>query len=190
VCDTECRDIGMLDGLEDYVRAHPQGDIVIVLHQMGNHGPAYYKRYPRTFERYSPVCETNQIEQCSQEQIRNAYDSALLYSNAFLAGVIEFLKPLQQDFSTAMVYMADHGESLGEMGLYLHGLPYAFAPEAQTHVASLMWLGKGFENEEARLRAHSDLPLSHDDYVHTVLGMLDVEARVHKPELDLLSAGL
>ena len=187
VCDVECRDVGMLAGLDGYIDAHPTGDIVVVLHQMGNHGPAYYKRYPKQYERFTPVCKTNQIEDCTQEEIRNAYDNATLYSNAFLSSVIDFLQPRQSDFATAMVYMADHGESLGEMGLYLHGLPYALAPDAQTHVASLMWFGRGFEQEGERVRAKANQPLSHDNYFHTVLGMLNVDTGLHDPALDLLS---
>lgn len=186
VCDIECRDVGMLHGLDDYLAAHPIGDVVIVMHQMGNHGPAYYKRYPKEFERYQPVCESNQIEQCSQEQIGNAYDNAVLYSNYFLASVIDFLQTQQQDFSTAMYYMADHGESLGEMGLYLHGLPYAIAPQAQTHVASLMWLGKGFEKEHDAALQKKDATLSHDNYFHTVLGLLNVESLSKVPRLNIV----
>ncbi len=188
VCDEECRDVGMLSGLDDYLQAHPEGDIVIVMHQMGNHGPAYYKRYPKAFERYTPVCQTNQIEECSQEEITNAYDNALLYSNYFLASVIEFLTPRQEEFATALYYMADHGESLGEMGLYLHGLPYAIAPSAQKHVASLMWLGEGFEAQRERLLARAAEPASHDNYFHTVLGLLNISTRVHDPDLDLLAS--
>jgi len=189
VCDVECRDVGMLSGLDNYIASHPEGDIVIVLHQMGNHGPAYYKRYPKEYEFYTPVCETNQIENCSREQINNAYDNALAYSDFFLASVIDFLQPLQNEFSTAMLYMADHGESLGELGLYLHGLPYAIAPEAQTHVAAAMWLGDDLTEEvrqELALRAQQEL--SHDNYFHTVLGMLNVNTKIYNPELDILAS--
>lgn len=189
VCDVECRDVGMLSGLEDYIASHPTGDIVIVLHQMGNHGPDYYKRYPKKYETYTPVCETNQIENCSREQISNAYDNALVYSDFFLGSVIDFLQPLQTQFSTAMFYMADHGESLGELGLYLHGLPYAIAPQSQTHVAAAMWLGddlSGKARQEVVLRAQQEL--SHDNYFHTVLGLLNVDTKIYEPELDVLAA--
>jgi len=188
VCDDECRDVGMLSGLDDYIVSHPEGDIVIVLHQMGNHGPAYYKRYPKEFEFYTPVCESNQLENCSREEINNAYDNAVVYSDFFLANVIEFLEPKQKEFTTAMFYMADHGESLGELGLYLHGLPYAIAPEAQTHVAAAMWLG-GNLTEEARqaLATHAQKELSHDNYFHTILGMLKVNTTIYDPELDILA---
>lgn len=189
VCDEECRDVGMLSGLDDYIASHPEGDIVIVLHQMGNHGPAYYKRYPKEFEFYTPVCESNQLETCSREEINNAYDNALVYSDYFLASVIDFLEPLQEDFSTAMLYMADHGESLGELGLYLHGLPYALAPEAQTHVASALWLGDDISHEaRQKLETQAQQALSHDNYFHTVLGMLNVNTKVYQPELDILES--
>ena len=188
VCDDECRDVGMLSGLDDYIANHPEGDIVIVLHQMGNHGPAYYKRYPKEFEIYTPVCESNQLENCSREEINNAYDNAVTYSDFFLANVIDFLKPLQSNFSTSMIYMADHGESLGELGLYLHGLPYAIAPEAQTHVAAALWLGDDLsEGARQQLETHVQQQLSHDNYFHTVLGLLNVNTKIYEPELDILA---
>jgi len=118
----------MLAGLQDYIDEQPQGDILIVLHQMGNHGPAYSKRYPPAFERFTPTCTTNQLNECTNEEIGNAYDNAILYTDAFLARVITLLKNNSQKFETAMAYFSDHGESLGEYGLYLHGLPYAMAP--------------------------------------------------------------
>ncbi|TFH75000.1 phosphoethanolamine--lipid A transferase [Gammaproteobacteria bacterium LSUCC0112] len=188
VCDLECRDIGMLGGLEDYINQHQEGDIVIVFHQMGNHGPAYYKRYPKEFEYYMPVCESNQLEQCTREEIVNAYDNALHYSDYFLANAITFLKPFQREFSTAMFYMADHGESLGELGLYLHGLPYAIAPDAQTQVASMMWLGDAFSDQQrAQVNLKAQETLSHDNFFHTLLGMLDVQTELYEPNLDILA---
>jgi lipid A ethanolaminephosphotransferase len=145
VCDIECRDEGMLSQLDNYIKNRPVGDIMIVLHQMGNHGPAYYKRYPPAFAKFQPACSTNQLDQCSSEEITNAYDNALLYTDHFLNRTIEFLKPYSGQFETAMIYASDHGESLGENGLYLHGLPYPIAPDSQKHVPVVMWFGKSFE---------------------------------------------
>ena len=88
---------------------------------MGNHGPAYYKRYPKEFEKFTPVCKTNQLEQCTQEEVSNAYDNAILYTDYFLSKVINFLKPYSNTYETAMFYMSDHGESLGEKVFILHG---------------------------------------------------------------------
>ncbi|MGJ8689145.1 MAG: phosphoethanolamine transferase [Gammaproteobacteria bacterium] len=186
VCDIECRDVGMLSGLDDYIASH-QGDITIVLHQMGNHGPAYYKRYPKEFEIYTPVCRSNQMESCTREEISNAYDNALVYSDYFLSKVIDFLKPYSDEFSTGMFYMADHGESLGEMGLYLHGLPYALAPQAQTHVASFLWFGEMEANKRLAISSRAQQSLSHDNYFHTVLGMLDVDTKIYDPTLDIVA---
>lgn len=183
----ECRDEGMLGGLQEYLNKHPKGDIVIVLHQMGNHGPAYYKRYPEAFERFSPVCTSNQLEQCSPESIVNSYDNALLYTDFFLGKVIDFLKQNDTIFQTAMVYMSDHGESLGEKGLYLHGFPYAIAPEAQTHVGALLWFGNSFPVDRQALQQRAAASYSHDYLFHTLLGMVGAQTSVHKPELDILN---
>ena len=137
ICDEECRDEGMIVGLDKYIEQHKNKNILIVLHQMGNHGPAYYKRYKKEFEIFAPVCKTNQLENCTKDEISNAYDNAILYTDYFLSKVINFLKPYSQNFETSMFYVSDHGESLGENGIYLHGMPYFIAPEAQKHVASV-----------------------------------------------------
>lgn len=189
ICDEECRDEGMLVGLQEYINAHPKGDILIVLHQMGNHGPAYYKRYPKSFEKYTPVCKTNQLEQCSKEEITNAYDNTVLYTDTFLTKVIALLKGNDERFATGMFYVSDHGESLGENGLYLHGFPYAIAPEAQKHVPAVMWFGKQFKIDQDKIAASAKEPQTQDSLFHTLLGYLDVNTSVYKPELDLLHVG-
>ena len=184
--DGECRDEGMLVGLQEYIDAHPKGDIVIVLHQMGNHGPAYYKRYPKAFEKFTPVCQTNQLEQCSKEEITNAYDNALLYTDYFLSKTITFLKGNDEKFETAMFYLSDHGESLGENGLYLHGFPYAIAPDAQKHVPAVMWFGKQSKINKAVLKRRAIEPYTHDYLFHTMLGLIEVNSSVYRSELDIL----
>lgn len=186
LCDAgECRDEGMLAGLQELINQKQTGDILIVLHQMGNHGPAYYKRYPAAFEKFKPVCQTNQLEQCSQESIINAYDNALLYTDHFLSKTISFLKQQESSFQTAMLYMSDHGESLGENGIYLHGFPYSFAPEAQTHVAALAWFGTTYPVKRDQLRQQAGTPYTHDYLFHTLLGMFEVSTTLYRPELDL-----
>ena len=188
-CDDECRDVGMLVGLDDYIKKHQGEDILIVLHQMGNHGPAYYKRYPKEFEKFIPVCKTNQLEQCTQEEVSNAYDNAILYTDYFLSEVINFLKPYSKDYETAMLYMSDHGESLGENGLYLHGLPYFMAPDEQKHIASLMWFGEGDIKEDVdleKLNTYKNKLFSQDNLFHTLLGLFEVETEVYKKEMDIL----
>ncbi len=187
VCDVECRDEGMLAGLQDYIDRTNNGDILIVLHQMGNHGPAYYKRYPKAFKKFIPVCETNQLENCTVEEISNAYDNAVLYTDYFLSKVISLLEQNTKSFETAMVYISDHGESIGENGLYLHGLPYFMAPDSQKHVAAIMWFGDSFKVEKAALKEKSSEAFSHDNIFHTILGLLEVSTSVYDKDMDMIN---
>ncbi len=184
----ECRDEGMLIGLDKYITQHKGRDILIVLHQMGNHGPAYYKRYPKEFERFTPVCRTNQIEECSKEELINAYDNALLYTDYFLAKVINFLKKYDTTHETAMLYFSDHGESLGEKGIYLHGLPYVMAPESQKHIAALMWFSDEISKDIDlnKVRLNKDENYSQDNLFHLLLGLFEVETDVYEKEMDIL----
>ena len=188
VCDVECRDEGMLTNLQAYIDSHPKGDIFIVLHQMGNHGPAYYKRYPANFEHFKPVCKTNELEECSDEEISNAYDNAILYTDYFLSRVIGLLKRNAKAFETAMFYVSDHGESLGEKGLYLHGLPEFIAPDAQRHVSAIIWVGDNFEEIDVdALALRRDEKFTHDNVVHTVLGFMEIQSGVYHKEMDILT---
>lgn len=189
VCDEECRDEGMLVGLQDYIDSHPKGDIVVVMHQMGNHGPAYFKRYPPAFEKFTPACKSNDLSQCSNEEIRNAYDNAILYTDHFLGKAIDVLKHNDDKFETALLYLSDHGESLGENGIYLHGLPRAVAPEAQVHIPAVMWTGKGFAHEidEQVLQKKRQERFTHDSVPHTVLGLMEIQTKLYRPDLDILN---
>lgn len=185
-CDEECRDTGMLAHLPAYIAAHPEGDIVIVLHQMGQHGPAYARRYPPQFEVYTPVCRTAELGDCSREEITNAYDNALRYTDHFLGRVIDFLKGYDSEFETLMLYLSDHGESLGEHGVYLHGLPNLLAPDAQRHVPAVVWAGRGMHDIDLRaLAARRDARYTHDHLFHSLLGLLEIESEVYDPTLDI-----
>ncbi len=189
LCDEECRDEGMLVGLDAYVNKHKNKDILIILHQMGNHGPAYYKRYPLSFERFTPACKTNQLQECTQDEINNAYDNAILYTDYFLSKSINFLKKYEKSYNVGMIYMSDHGESLGENGIYLHGLPYFIAPKEQTHVASLMWFGKKMQKELKRknISSLSKNTYTQDNLFHTLLGMFEVQSLVYDKNMDILN---
>ena len=185
--DGECRDEGMLAGLQEYIDRQETGDIFIILHQLGNHGPAYYKRYPKSFEKFTPVCETNQVEQCTSEEIGNAYDNCILYTDYFLSKTIELLKQNTGRFETAMIYVSDHGESLGEKGLYLHGLPYVMAPDEQKHIAAVMWFGDGFKIDKNTLQTKSGNAFSQDYLFHTILGLMEIETEVYDKNLDIVN---
>lgn len=188
VCeDGECRDEGMLVGLQDYIDSQKTGDIFIVLHQMGNHGPAYYKRYPAAFEKFTPVCKTNQLETCTPEEIGNAYDNGVLYTDYFLSKTIHLLKQNSDVFETAMIYFSDHGESLGETGMYLHGLPYSMAPDEQKHIGAVMWFGDSFKIDKTALRAKSGNAFSQDNLFHTLLGLMEIETKVYDQSMDMVN---
>ena len=187
VCDTECRDVGMLSGLREYIEQQETGDILIVLHQMGSHGPAYFKRYPDEFHVFVPTCDTNQLDDCSESEIGNAYDNSILYTDYFLSQVIELLRSYDDRFETVMLYASDHGESLGESGIYLHGLPYWLAPDAQTRVPVILWFGRNYHDVDvAAMRQLRDEPLSHDNLFHTLLGLFEIDSGVYDGNLDLL----
>jgi len=186
MCEGECRDEGMLVGLDKIIEKNNK-DIIIVLHQMGNHGPAYYQRYPDSFKKFTPVCTTNQLEACTKEEISNAYDNAILYTDYFLSKTINFLKRYENRAETAMIYMADHGESLGENGLYLHGLPYFMAPDHQKHVGTLMWFGKDFSIDKNKLKETASQTYSHDNLFSTLLGIFNVKTTVYEKNMDILA---
>lgn len=184
----ECFDEVLLSGLQGYLDQRT-GNTVVVLHMKGSHGPAYYKRYPSAFERFTPVCSDSQLDQCENQAIRNAYDNTLLYSDHVLAQLIDVLQRNTTRFDSAMLYVSDHGESLGEKGVYLHGLPYAMAPQEQTHVPMVLWLSpqmalrRGISQTCMAQRA--DEPLSHDNLFHSVLGLMDVKTVAYRAQLDM-----
>lgn len=177
VCDEECRDEGMLVGLDKYIDQNKDKDVLIVLHQMGSHGPAYYKRYPKEFERFTPVCKTNELSKCSKAEIDNAYDNAILYTDHFLGKVIQLLKKYDNSREAAMLYVSDHGESLGEYGMYLHGAPRAIAPKAQTEVASVAWFGRGFDYALSDLKPYAGKPLTHADLLCTLFLAFEMSSK-------------
>ncbi len=188
--DQECFDEILLQGLQEKI-ARFNNDGVIVLHQKGSHGPAYYQRYPENFKKFTPECATNQVQDCPREQIINAYDNSILYTDYFLSQVIHFLQKNASQYNTVLLYMSDHGESLGENGIYLHGLPYKIAPDEQIHIPFIMWLSPEFASsfniDTACLKQHSNEAYSHDNLFHSVLGMLDIQTGEYDAELDIFN---
>ena len=191
LCDGgRCLDEGLLHGL-DQTLAHARGNQLLVMHQLGNHGPAYSRRYPPAFARFQPACTSDDLRMCTPEEIVNAYDNSLLYTDHLLAVLIAKLKAQSDQIDTAMLYVSDHGESLGENNLFLHGMPYAIAPDVQTKVPMVMWLSDGWRQQAGLdagcLQRVSQAPAQHDNLFHTLLGMLDVRTGLHERALDLLA---
>lgn len=184
----ECYDEMLLDGLEPWVRAERR-DTLVVLHLKGSHGPAYYKRYPPAFEKFTPVCRTSDIASCDAASLRNAYDNTILYTDHVVGETIRLLEKLSNQYATALLYVSDHGESLGEGGLYLHGMPFAIAPPEQTLVPMYAWVSKPFLALErwdvACMARQTHLQRSHDNVYATVLGFLEIESVEYKPVLDV-----
>jgi lipid A ethanolaminephosphotransferase len=186
--DGHCLDEGLLHGLDEQL-VGARGTQLIVLHQLGNHGPAYFRRYPPAFARFQPACASDDLRICTRAEIVNAYDNALLYTDDVLARLIAKLQSRADTLDAAVVYVSDHGESLGENGMYLHGMPRAIAPDVQTRVPMLMWMSEGFAKtrgiDTRCLHERATRPASHDHLFHTLLGLLDVRTTLYEPAFDL-----
>jgi lipid A ethanolaminephosphotransferase len=189
----ECQDVAMLRALPTQLAAltpptKAQGTVV-VMHQMGSHGPAYYKRSPAKLKAFLPECASNTLQDCQQQDIVNAYDNSLRATDALLADTIEWLQT--QNRPSMLLYVSDHGESLGEKGLYLHGMPYSFAPKEQTHVPMLTWMSPAFAKNRQLdtncLQQQAQKPWSHDHFFHTVLDLAGVETQVLLKEKSILT---
>jgi len=191
LCATgECQDMILLDGMQQHID-QIGGDALIVLHQKGSYGPGYHRRSPAEFKAFLPECTTNQLQECRADELVNAYDNTILYTDYFLAQVIDLLKQNSGRFNTAMLYVSDYGESLGEKNIYLHGLPYVIAPDEQKHVPFILWFGESFlaENgiDRACLQQKVNDAISHDNLFHSVLGLLGIKTVMVEKELDIFA---
>ena len=191
--DGECFDEIMLQELPKQLSlldpAKRAKGTVVVLHQMGSHGPAYYKRSPEAIKQFKPECKSSALQNCPVEQIVNGYDNSVLYADHFLSKTIQWLQT--QSRPTALMYLSDHGESLGEKGLYLHGMPYRMAPVEQKHVPMVAWLSKPMQQMRgwnmACLRAQAGKSWSHDNLFHSMLDLSQVGTALAKPELNIFA---
>lgn len=191
--DGECLDNIMLPELEKAL-ANASQDTVIVLHTIGSHGPTYFERYTEKERQFTPTCDTKEINQCSQAELINTYDNGVLYIDQFLDKVIGQLEAYP-NLKTSMLYLSDHGESLGENNMYLHATPYAIAPKEQTQVPMVMWFSpKWVENKKVDLtclRQNANRPYSHDNFFHSALSLMDMKmasVKAYNKDLDILAA--
>ena len=189
----ECFDEIMLVDLDQRIQALPAErrarGVVVIMHQMGSHGPAYYKRVPDPFKKFQPECKSNALQDCSREQVVNSFDNTIFYTDYFLSQAIQWLKKSETTFAPALLYVSDHGESLGENNLYLHGLPYRVAPDVQKRVPWISWFSPRFERQSGMLstclKNKSETALTHDNYFHSVLGLMNVSTEVYQEKLDV-----
>ena len=187
----QCLDDVLVNGLARELSRRSESDRVIVLHQLGSHGPEYYKRSAGADKVFVPECQDKQLQLCTRNDIINSYDNSIVATDRLLDAVIQQLQQ-QKHYNASMLYMSDHGESLGENGIYLHGLPYFMAPEAQTRIPLVWWMSRGYA-AAAKLDAscienkrHS--PISHDNLFHTLLGAFDVRTDLYQASLDLFKS--
>lgn len=192
----ECLDRIMLKDLDARIAALPaeqrQRGTVVVMHQLGSHGPAYFKRSAPDAKRFLPECTSTALQECSRQQVVNAYDNSIVETDRFLDGVLQWLGTQNANAQTAMVYVADHGESLGENNIYLHGLPYSIAPDVQKHVPWITWLSPAMQSRVGAStgclqRDLRERRITHDSYFHSVLGLMDVQTGAYRPELDVFT---
>lgn len=187
-----CFDMALLENFDQEV-ASMQGNRMITLHLIGSHGPTYFQRYPKEHAVFMPDCPRADIENCSVEQITNSYDNTIRYSDYVIGQAIEKLQSLEDQFNTALIYVSDHGESLGENGLFLHGMPYSLAPEYQTKVPLMLWMSPGFKEakkvNDACLKAAAQQTemYSHDNIFHSLLGIMDIQTNEYDATLDLFN---
>lgn len=186
---TTCFDVAMMANAKKFIEGASSNKL-LVLHTIGSHGPTYWQRYPDAQAPFQPACNRSDIENCNDQEITNVYDNTLVYTDYVLAQVINELKNVSSDYNVMMTYISDHGESLGESGLYLHGTPYMIAPKEQTHVPWLVWMPeqyaqqKGISTQCIREKAN-DSVLSHDNLFHTLLGLYGVHSQVIDPKFDI-----
>ncbi|KLV94839.1 phosphoethanolamine transferase EptA [Klebsiella aerogenes] len=189
--DGECYDDVLFHNLDSYID-NLQQDGIIVLHTIGSHGPTYYNRYPAEFKKFTPTCDTNEIQSCTQQQLTNTYDNTILYVDYVVDKAIKLLQSKQDKFTTSLVYLSDHGESLGEDGVYLHGLPYSIAPDTQKHVPMLLWLSPDYQqrygvSSQCLQQQAKTNDYSQDNLFSTLLGLLGVDSREYQAKDDLLT---
>ena len=168
----------LLTGLKEQILASKKNKILIVLHTSTSHGPTYSKKYPPRFETFKPVCNSVELGKCSQTELINAYDNTIVYTDYILSSVIEDLKELKE-FKSAMIFVSDHGESLGEKNLYMHGVPMSFAPKEQYEIPFIVWVS----DNSKQLKANKTLTQNH--VFHSVLNFLNIESPVYNEELNI-----
>ena len=180
-------DENMLTGLQQRIQSSNKQKILVVLHTKGSHGPSYYSRYSPNLEKFTPVCRHEEVSKCTQEELINAYDNTIVYTDYLLHKTINILKGMNNTLSM-MIYISDHGESLGEDGMYLHGVPYMFAPDYQKDVPFIIWRSneliahQGIKNQNINQSGH----FSQANIFHTIMGAFGVKTEIYDSDLDVL----
>ncbi len=181
----------MLKGLADRIKSSRSNRVFVVLHLAGSHDPDYYKKYPVGFEIFKPICQSVDLQKCTSQELINAYDNTITYTDHVAAQAITLLKGMPAGTSTSLIYISDHGESLGEYGLYLHGAPYSIAPNAQKDIPFIVWMSDEFKRYknicQSELDAHSTP--SQANIFHSVMGAFDMRSQIYDATKDTFTSG-
>lgn len=169
----------LLTGLKEQILASKKNKVLIVLHTSTSHGPTYNKKYPPQFETFKPVCNSVELANCSEEELFNAYDNTIVYTDYILHRVIEDLKQLKE-YKSTMLFVSDHGESLGEKNLYMHGVPMSFAPKEQYEIPFIVWMS---DNSGKQLKANEKL--SQNYVFHSVLNFLNIQSPIYDENMNI-----
>ncbi len=189
----DCHDDAFLPLLDKKISLFKGDDAIIYMHIMGSHGPSYYNRYPKDHAKFKPECLTSDLQKCTKDEIVNTYDNTLLFTDFVMAETIKTVKKYEKNYNISVIYVSDHGESLGENGIYLHGMPYSIAPDEQTHVPFMVWVSdqmiknKGIDMKCLQQRAKAG-NVSHDNISSTLLNMMDIKTEAYKAQLDLIGS--
>lgn len=173
----------LLDGLDAYIQKHKSNKTLIVLHTNGSHGPTYYKRYPENFTIFKPVCARNDLQNCTSEELVNTFDNTIIYTDYFLNTVIDIIK--KQKIPAVMLYISDHGESLGENNFFLHGFPYSIAPKEQLEIPFLVYISDEYKKTNPNIKMKNLKSYSHDNIFHSILHLFGVKSELYQKDLDI-----
>ena len=190
--NNSCYDEVLLKGLNEYIDANSKNKL-IALHISGSHGPTYWLRYPKEMEHFKPSCNRNDIDKCTDEEVLNVYDNTLVYTDYFLSKTIALLESYKAKYNVSLMYLSDHGESLGENGFYLHGNPYFMSPIEQRRVPWYLWMPKEYADAKSIDRICLEKKAkkgnySHDNFFHTLLGYYGIETKVKDKKLDIIDS--
>ncbi|GAA6528953.1 phosphoethanolamine transferase EptA [Segatella asaccharophila] len=178
-CHYNCHyDEVLLTGLKKEILASKKNKIFIVLHTSTSHGPTYSTKYPPQFEVFKPVCHSVELGDCPRAQLVNAYDNTIVYTDYILHSIIGILKQLK-GYDCAMIFVSDHGESLGEKNLYMHGLPLSIAPKEQYEIPFIVWVSDG----SRQLKPERNL--TQWNVFHSVLNFLSVKSPIYNEKMNI-----
>ena len=168
----------LFEGLSEVIASSDKSKMLIVIHTSTSHGPTYFKKYPKEFERFTPVCTTVEMSEANTEELINAYDNSILYTDYLIHTAIEQLRELE-GWRATLLFVSDHGESLGENNLYMHGMPKSMAPREQFEIPFIVW------TSDSREIAKQSVGQYH--VFHSVLNALSIESPIYDVEYDIFT---